>query len=178
MLPRLHSLGGTRLHATPCSFVPCCAVQGPPFDTVVVTSRVHPGETPSSFVVEGFIDFVLSEEPEAIALRNRLVIKVVPMLNPDGVFLGNYRCSSIGQDLNRCYQSPKQWNHPEIYVSDPPRPVSISFAFILPLVLVFRSLSRSRAHIYLFSFWAQHVMTTATAACSYYVVVLRGARRP
>ena len=34
-------------------------------------------------------------------LRDHFVFKIVPMLNPDGVVNGNYRCSLSGQDLNR-----------------------------------------------------------------------------
>ena len=30
-------------------------------------------------------------------------LKVVPMLNPDGVINGNYRCSLAGVDLNRVW---------------------------------------------------------------------------
>jgi murein tripeptide amidase MpaA len=36
------------------------------------------------------------------------------MLNPDGVFLGNYRCSCMGYDLNRHWVDPDQWGQPEI----------------------------------------------------------------
>jgi len=28
------------------------------------------------------------------------------MLNPDGVIVGNYRCSLTGRDLNRNYKTP------------------------------------------------------------------------
>lgn len=35
------------------------------------------------------------------------------MINPDGVFLGNYRCSAMGFDLNRQYLNPDNWAHPE-----------------------------------------------------------------
>jgi hypothetical protein len=69
---------------------------------VFVSARVHPGETPSSYVMEGLLEFLLSETPAAVGLRRRVVFKVVPMLNPDGVVHGNYRCSTVGQDLNRC----------------------------------------------------------------------------
>ena len=37
------------------------------------------------------------------------------MLNPDGVIHGNYRCSLVGSDLNRCWNNPSQVLHPEIY---------------------------------------------------------------
>ena len=51
--------------------------------------------------MEGVIDFLMSKEPDAVALRDKYVFKIVPMLNPDGVITGNYRCSLGGYDLNR-----------------------------------------------------------------------------
>ncbi|XP_069037898.1 cytosolic carboxypeptidase 2 isoform X2 [Lepisosteus oculatus] len=70
---------------------------------VVVTARVHPGETNSSWMMAGFLDFLLGDSPDAQLLRDTFVFKVVPMLNPDGVIVGNYRCSLAGRDLNRNY---------------------------------------------------------------------------
>jgi hypothetical protein len=37
------------------------------------------------------------------------------MLNPDGVFLGNYRTAFCGLDLNRQYADPTEWCTPENY---------------------------------------------------------------
>jgi len=37
------------------------------------------------------------------------------MLNPDGVILGNYRCSLSGQDLNRQWIAATSRVFPEIY---------------------------------------------------------------
>ena len=62
---------------------------------------MHPGESNASFIMEGIIDFVMSDAPEAKILRDKYVFKIVPMLNPDGVIVGNYRCSLGGYDLNR-----------------------------------------------------------------------------
>uniref|UniRef100_A0A672YQP2 Cytosolic carboxypeptidase 2 n=1 Tax=Sphaeramia orbicularis TaxID=375764 RepID=A0A672YQP2_9TELE len=73
--------------------------------TVVVTARVHPGETNGSWMMEGFLDFLLGESEDARLLRDMFVFKVVPMLNPDGVVVGNYRCSLAGRDLNRNYKT-------------------------------------------------------------------------
>lgn len=84
---------------------------------VFVTARVHPGETPSSFVCQGFIDFLISNHPVAKTLREHIVFKIVPMLNPDGVYLGNYRCSLMGFDLNRHWQEPSPWAHPTLYAT-------------------------------------------------------------
>ena len=36
------------------------------------------------------------------------------MLNPDGVFLGNYRSNLMGIDLNRSWHIVTQWSHPTI----------------------------------------------------------------
>ncbi|XP_072580132.1 cytosolic carboxypeptidase 6 isoform X1 [Vulpes vulpes] len=82
---------------------------------VFITGRVHPGETPSSFVCQGIIDFLISQHPIAHVLREHLVFKIAPMLNPDGVYLGNYRCSLMGFDLNRHWLDPSPWAHPTLH---------------------------------------------------------------
>ena len=58
---------------------------------VIITARVHPGETPSSYVCQGLIEFLVSSHPVAKLLRENITFKIIPMLNPDGVYLGNYR---------------------------------------------------------------------------------------
>mmetsp|Transcript_116018 Transcript_116018/g.161037 ORF Transcript_116018/g.161037 Transcript_116018/m.161037 type:complete len:90 (+) Transcript_116018:1895-2164(+) len=68
---------------------------------IILSSRVHPGESNSSFIMEGIIDFILGNSSEARLLRNIFVFKIIPMLNPDGVISGNYRGNLAGLDLNR-----------------------------------------------------------------------------
>ncbi|KAL4494540.1 hypothetical protein ABPG72_004442 [Tetrahymena utriculariae] len=82
---------------------------------IILSARVHPGETVSSFVMKGIIDNLLSDTEEAHSLRDRFVFKIIPMLNPDGVVHGNYRCSLSGCDLNRRWKNPLKTLHPEIY---------------------------------------------------------------
>lgn len=76
---------------------------------------MHPGETNASFILEGFLEFIVSADPQAKLLRDTYVFKIVPMLNPDGVIVGNYRCSLTGLDLNRQWQSPSIKQSPEIF---------------------------------------------------------------
>ena len=48
-------------------------------------------------------------------LRETFVFKIIPMLNPDGVYNGNYRCNYVGADLNRRWPNPSKILHPTIY---------------------------------------------------------------
>ena len=55
---------------------------------VVLTSRVHPGETNASWIMKGILDFLLGPSSEASGLRSRFLFKIVPMLNVEGVING------------------------------------------------------------------------------------------
>eukprot|EP00750_Incisomonas_marina_P011877 INCI16428.3.p1 GENE.INCI16428.3~~INCI16428.3.p1 ORF type:complete len:848 (+),score=151.28 INCI16428.3:213-2756(+) len=82
---------------------------------IVVTARVHPGETNASWMMKGVIDYLCGDSVDARILRDNFVFKIVPMLNVDGVVCGNYRCSLAGVDLNRQYLSPSESEHPTIF---------------------------------------------------------------
>lgn len=43
-------------------------------------------------MIQGIIDFLVGDTPTAIYLRERIIFKIVPMLNVDGVIHGNSRC--------------------------------------------------------------------------------------
>lgn len=82
---------------------------------VVLTARVHPGETNSSWMMKGLLDYLTSNAPDAKLLRDTFIFKIVPMLNPDGVIVGNYRCSLAGRDLNRNYKTVLKDSFPPIW---------------------------------------------------------------
>uniref|UniRef100_A0A8C8C7K1 Peptidase M14 domain-containing protein n=1 Tax=Oncorhynchus tshawytscha TaxID=74940 RepID=A0A8C8C7K1_ONCTS len=84
---------------------------------VVLTARIHPGETNSSWVMRGILNFLLGDSPDAALLRDAFVFKLVPMLNPDGVIVGNYRCSLTGRDLNRNYKSILRDSFPTVWAT-------------------------------------------------------------
>ena len=111
-LPQLHrrllcqTLNGLRCDLLTITDSQPSGIQGK-MPVVVFTGRVHPGEVNASLMMDGTIRFLLGRSPLARALRQSVVFKVVPMLNPDGVFYGNTRVSLAGVDLNR------QWAHPD-----------------------------------------------------------------
>ena len=107
----------------------------------MLTARVHPGETPSSWIMRGCLHFLTSDSQVAADLRNKFIFKVfefflfflllfdgnifqkiidsvfqvVPMLNPDGCIVGNTRCSLAARDLNRQYKSVIKEAFPPVF---------------------------------------------------------------
>ena len=99
----------------------------------MLSARVHPGESNSSWMMKGIIDFLVGDSKEAQILRDNFVFKIIPMLNPDGVINVNYRCSLAGCDLNRRWKYPSQILHPTIYNT---KLLVKTFASERPLLLV------------------------------------------
>ncbi|CAI2364203.1 unnamed protein product [Moneuplotes crassus] len=108
---------------------------------VIITARIHPGESMSSWVMEGLIKFLVfansrprhqdscssngsvkqskiytsSEIKIARYLRKKFKFIIIPMVNPDGVIAGNYLTSFAGHDLNKVFLVPNKDLHPSIY---------------------------------------------------------------
>ncbi len=70
-------------------------------NTIYIIGRQHAAETSSSHMIKGLIDFLLSDNIFAHGFRNNYTWHIVPMLNPDGVFLGKSRANAAGNDINR-----------------------------------------------------------------------------
>ena len=66
-------------------------------------ARIHPGESNGSIVMKGFLNYIVSEN--ASEIRKKIIFKVIPMINPDGVVFGNYRTGLGGKDLNRKFKT-------------------------------------------------------------------------
>lgn len=67
-------------------------------DVIWVIAREHPGETPSSYVAEGFILSLVQSEVGHKLLDN-YDFKIVPMVSPESVTSGTYYRNTKGIDL-------------------------------------------------------------------------------
>lgn len=65
-------------------------------------------------MLNGFLKYVCSDSEEAQVLRKKVVFKIIPMLNPDGVTVGNFRTSFCGKDLNRQFKKNSTFLIPEV----------------------------------------------------------------
>lgn len=81
----------------------------------MISGRVHAGESPASWMMKGFMDFITGDSFVAKKLRHKFIFKLIPMLNPDGVIVGNTRSSLTGRDLNRQYRTVIRETYPSIW---------------------------------------------------------------
>ncbi|MCA8977753.1 MAG: hypothetical protein KDC98_23715 [Planctomycetes bacterium] len=79
-----------------------------------IHAGIHPAETTSYFVVEGLIDWLGSNDPAAALLLDNAIVNIVPMANPDGVWLGNYRVNANSANLEDEWAAPYNSPQPEI----------------------------------------------------------------
>jgi len=79
--------------------------------TVWIVARQHSFEAGGSWAVEGLLEFLTSGQPEAREILQRVVFKICPMLNPDGVVSGGTRFNTTGVDLNRHWNSADPLSH-------------------------------------------------------------------
>ncbi len=69
---------------------------------VWVHGRIHPSETPASYLVDGLVEYLTSDTPEGRSLRQQIDAWVLPFANPDGVANGLSRSNALGvnQEIN------------------------------------------------------------------------------
>ena len=81
---------------------------------IFVIARVHPGESCGSHMMHGFLKEIFSNSEAARSLRELFCFYMVPMMNPDGVVIGNFRTDLVGDDMNRQYIKPSAKYHPSV----------------------------------------------------------------
>ena len=81
---------------------------------VLIIARLHPGDACTSYVVEGIMNFLFSDENKAIFLLDLFEFYIFPMPNPDGVMMGNNRVNLVGKDLNNDWEQPSLGSEPEV----------------------------------------------------------------
>jgi hypothetical protein len=83
--------------------------EGPGTRTVWLQARQHAWETGTSYVMEGALRFITSDDPQARALRDKVVFKFTPMMDPDGCANGKVRFNANGYDVNRHWDEVDLW---------------------------------------------------------------------
>jgi hypothetical protein len=68
---------------------------------VWLQSRQHAWEAGTSYVSEGALRFITSDDERARELRRRVIFKFTPMMDPDGCASGRVRFNANGYDVNR-----------------------------------------------------------------------------
>lgn len=76
--------------------------------------RQHSWESGTSWVGEGALRFLLSNDAKAQSLRRGFVFKIFPMADPDGVARGGVRFNKFGFDINRNWDTAEPAKMPEI----------------------------------------------------------------
>ncbi len=72
-----------------------------PRERISIHARTHPQEVQSSWITRDMIDLLLSDSLFAEDIRERCIVNIMPMYNPDGVELGIPRHNANDYDLER-----------------------------------------------------------------------------
>lgn len=72
---------------------------------LLILGRQHPPEITGALALFPFVDTVFSNSDLAKEFRANFNVLVIPNVNPDGVYKGNWRHNANGKDLNR------QWRY-------------------------------------------------------------------
>ncbi|HEX6545616.1 MAG TPA: M14-type cytosolic carboxypeptidase [Bryobacteraceae bacterium] len=82
--------------------------------TIWLLFRQHSWESGSSWTGEGAVRTLLAADPVSRGLRSRIVWKIFPLCDPDGVARGGVRFNQYGFDLNRNWDIVDPVKMPEI----------------------------------------------------------------
>jgi Zinc carboxypeptidase len=73
---------------------------------VFLRARAHAWEPGGNWVVEGLVDRLLANDPDAKSYLERYCVYILPMANKDAVAQGRTRFNALGKDLNRDWDRP------------------------------------------------------------------------
>ncbi|TWT86354.1 Zinc carboxypeptidase [Neorhodopirellula pilleata] len=77
---------------------------------VWVQARQHAWESGSSWVAQGFIEWIVSDDPKAKWLRQHADIFVIPIMDVDNTATGNGGKNALPHDHNRDWSPQPHWN--------------------------------------------------------------------
>lgn len=80
-----------------------------PISSVWIQARQHAWESGSSWVAAGLVDWLISDDPAAQALRQKTTITVVPIMDIDNVSRGAGGKDQVPQDHNRDWTDQPYW---------------------------------------------------------------------
>lgn len=75
-----------------------------------VSARQHAWESGSSWVCEGFAEWLLGDDPTAQWLRQNAEIRIIPIMDIDNTATGNGGKEAVPQDHNRDWSDKPHWN--------------------------------------------------------------------
>lgn len=81
---------------------------------VWLMARQHAWETGTSWVADGAVRYLLSDDARAVRLRRSTIFKIFPTFDPDGVAEGAVRFNVNGYDNNRNWDTADPERMPEI----------------------------------------------------------------
>ena len=86
-------------------------------DRFLIWAGIHPSE-PDPLAAFWAIEWLISDDPEAVRAREAYIFEVLPMINPDGFHLGTSGCNANGvnifwdfrrNDTDKCPESTALW---------------------------------------------------------------------
>ncbi len=81
--------------------------------TIFLMAMQHAGEDAGTYLLEGMIQFLLSDDEKAKTMREKFIYKLIPLMNPDGVFNGTTRYNMEMEDLNNIWLNDEKMQ-PEV----------------------------------------------------------------
>ncbi|NWF88831.1 MAG: T9SS type A sorting domain-containing protein [Ignavibacteriaceae bacterium] len=83
---------------------------------VWIHARTHPGETPSSWHLDGIIRKLLSDDDVVSFYRQKIVFYLIPFTNPDGVYYGRSRTNYNGVDIESNWDKTESQTSTEVKI--------------------------------------------------------------